>query len=429
MLNIALSVLNKLYFDKLRLLSKGLSLPGIAANLQEDISMKSLDFFIPTRVVFGAGRLNELASMKLPGVKALICVTEDGLMEKLGIQQRVIELLKKNNVTSVIFDQVTPNPTRKGVMAATKLAKENKCDFFIGLGGGSSIDTAKATSIMMVNEGDLWDYASLGTGGRKEVVGAFPVMTISTTSGTGTETDPYCVITNEETGEKLDFALDEIFPRISIIDPELMKSLPRTLTLYQGFDAIFHAAECFVTNNGNNRLIDLFAIDAVEKVCQNLQKVLDNGDDIEARSHMAYAADILCGFTQALGPVTSHHIIAQALGGIYPNVAHGATLILTAEQYYKHAQKLQPKKYDEIGAVMGEAIDPSNPGGAFVTALVKLMKSTGAYDLTMSSFGITKEGLAKIADISANVVGYDIDTYDVPVTEKDTLDILMKSFR
>ena len=389
--------------------------------------MKSLDFFIPTRVVFGAGRLNELASMKLPGTKALICVTEDGLMEKLGIQSRVIELLKENKVEAVVFDQVTPNPTRKGVMAARKLAQENKCDFFIGLGGGSSIDTAKATSIMMVNEGDLWDYASLGTGGRKEVSGAFPVMTISTTCGTGTETDPYAVITNEDTGEKLDFALDEIFPRISIIDPELMKSLPRTLTLYQGFDALFHAAECYVNNQGRNRLIDLFAIDAVEKVSQNLEKVLANGDDIEARSHMAYAADILCGFTQALGPVTSHHIIAQALGGIYPNVAHGATLILTAEHYYKKVQALAPKEFDEIGAVMGEKIDPANPGGAFVTGLIKLMKSTGAYDVTMSSFGITKEGLAKVGDIAVNVVGYDIDVYKV--TEEDTHDILMKSFR
>lgn len=389
--------------------------------------MKSIDYFIPTRVVFGPGRLNELASMKLPGARPLICVTEDGLMEKLGIQARVIELLKENRIDAVVFDQITPNPTRKGVMAAKAMAEKNNCDFFIGLGGGSSIDTAKAAAIMMVNKGDLWDYASLGTGGRKEVVGAYPVMSISTTSGTGTETDPYSVITNEETGEKLDFTLDEIFPAISIIDPELMKTLPRVLTLYQGFDAIFHAAECYVNNQGRNRLLDLFAIEAVEKASQNLKKVLDNGDDIEARGNMAYAADILGGFVQALGPVTSHHIIAQALGGIYPKVPHGATLILTAEQYYKKVQSLLPKEFDAIGEVMGEKADPANPGGAFVTGLVKLMKATGADAITMSEFGITWEGLAKVADIAVNVVGYDIDVYTV--TAEDTLDILMKSFR
>ncbi|WP_415978397.1 iron-containing alcohol dehydrogenase, partial [Bilophila wadsworthia] len=161
--------------------------------------MKRIDYFIPTRIVFGAGRLKELATLSLPGKKALLCVTEDKLMEKLGIQQRVIELLGQNGVSVAVFDKVTPNPTRTGVMAAAALAKESGCDFVIGLGGGSSIDTAKAASIMMANPGDLWDYASAGSGGRKPVSGAFPVVAISTTAGTGTEADPYAVVTNEET--------------------------------------------------------------------------------------------------------------------------------------------------------------------------------------------------------------------------------------
>ena len=113
--------------------------------------MKRIDYFIPTRIVFGAGRLKELATLSLPGKKALLCVTEDKLMEKLGIQQRVIELLGQNGVSVAVFDKVTPNPTRTGVMAAAALAKESGCDFVIGLGGGSSIDTAKAASIMMAN--------------------------------------------------------------------------------------------------------------------------------------------------------------------------------------------------------------------------------------------------------------------------------------
>ena len=178
--------------------------------------------YTPTRVLFGAGRLEELATVELPGKKALICVTGDQLMKTLGIQQRVSELLKKNGIKAVVFDKVTPNPTRKCVMEAAAAAKENECDFFIGLGGGSSIDTAKATAIMMKNPGDLWEYAYTGTGGKKEIKVAAPIVTISTTAGTGTETDPYCVITNEETNEKLDFAVDAIFPTLSIIDPELM---------------------------------------------------------------------------------------------------------------------------------------------------------------------------------------------------------------
>ena len=209
--------------------------------------MFTIDAYTPARVIFGAGRLKELGSVSLPGKKALLCVTQDGLMEKLGIQKRVTDLLKENGTEYVIFDRVQPNPTQSGVMAAAALAGKENCDFVIGLGGGSSVDTAKATAIMMKNPGVLWDYAQTGTGKNQPVSCAAPIVTISTTCGTGTETDPYCVITNEETKEKLDFALDQIFPALSIIDPELMCSLPHKLTLYQGFDALFHLAECYIT--------------------------------------------------------------------------------------------------------------------------------------------------------------------------------------
>lgn len=101
-------------------------------------------------------------------------MTEDGLMEKLGIQGRVLQYLSQNQIESVVYDKVTPNPTRKGVMEAAELAKTENCDFFIGLGGGSSIDTAKAASIMMVNEGDLWDYATGRNRRPQRGKGAFP---------------------------------------------------------------------------------------------------------------------------------------------------------------------------------------------------------------------------------------------------------------
>ena len=365
--------------------------------------MKRIDYFIPTRIVFGAGRLKELATLSLPGKKALLCVTEDKLMEKLGIQQRVIELLGQNGVSVAVFDKVTPNPTRTGVMAAAALAKESGCDFVIGLGGGSSIDTAKAASIMMANPGDLWDYASAGSGGRKPVSGAFPVVAISTTAGTGTEADPYAVVTNEETNEKLDFTLDEIFPAISIIDPELMLTLPHKLTLFQGFDALFHASECYVNNGNGNRLTELFAVDAIEKVAKHLPIVSEDGSNLESRSNISYAANILCGFTQSLVCTTSHHIIAQALGGLLPT------------------------EFDAIGEIMGEKADPAKPGYAFVTALAKLMERTGMDKLAMSDFNINKDDLPKVAHIAAAEVGFECDRYTV--TEADVVEILMQSYK
>ena len=392
--------------------------------------MFRVDNYTPTRVVFGAGRLEELATMELPGKKAMIFVTADGLMEKLGIQKRVLDLLKKNNVEAVVYDKVTPNPMRKYVLEAKEIAKKEGCDFFIGLGGGSSIDTAKATSVMLLNEGDLWDYAYAGTGGRKEIKVAAPVMTITTTCGTGTETDPYCVITNEETNEKLDFAVEAIFPRVSIIDPELMTSLPRTLTLYQGFDCLFHLAECYITNKHENRLVDIYAEDGIKAVAKWLPVVAEDGANLEGRVHMSYAANILAGYTQSLINCTSHHIIGQTMGGLFPNVAHGASLILVAEEYYKHVRKYCEQIFDELGEMMGVSADANDPGQGFITGLVNLLDKTGMRDLAMSSFGIAKEDCAKIADMTVNNTGIDdMDRYPESLTVADVQDILEKSYK
>lgn len=389
--------------------------------------MFTIDTYLPTRVVFGYGRLNELKNLQLPGQKALICVTADGLMSKLGIQQRVEGLLKENGTAYVIYDKVEPNPTKGSVEEATAQAKANGCDFTIGLGGGSSIDTAKACALMMKTEGDLWDYAYTGTGGRKEATKAAPVVTISTTCGTGTECDQYCVITNEKTEEKLDFTSEAIFPTLSIIDPELMMSLPRSLTIFQGFDALFHNAECYVSNGHQNRMLDLYAADGVRTVAQNLTKVVNDSSDAEARTNLAYAADILGGYSMALVSVTSHHILAQTLGGMYHTFPHGATLIVLAEAYYSKVCSLLPQEFDELGELMGEKRDPAKPGYTFVKGLVRLLDETGARSLKMSDYGVKREDFKKIVDMTVHQVGVDLDRYTL--SDEDFMEILEQSYR
>lgn len=389
--------------------------------------MFTVDTYLPTRIVFGCGRLNDLATMKLPGKKALICETEDLMIEKLGIMKRVTDLLDQNGTEYVIFNKIRVNPTIGNVELAVQTAKENGCDFMIGLGGGASIDVAKATAAMMVAEGNLWDYGYTGTGGRKELTDALPIVTISTTCGTGTESDQYCVITNEKTEEKLDFTAEAIFPTISIIDPELMITLPRHLSIFQGFDALFHNAECYVTNGHRNRLLDLYASDGVRMVAQNLAKVVNDPKDKEARTSLAYAADILGGYSMALDSVTSHHILGQTLGGMYAGFPHGATLICVAEAYYKKVCSLLPAEFDELGEMCGETRDPQHPGYAYVKALIKMLDETGARNLKMSDYGVKKEDFAKIVDMTVNQVGISIDRYTL--TEADFMEILEESYR
>lgn len=157
---------------------------------------------IPTKILFGCGELRKLATEKLPGKKSLIVISCGTSMKKYGYLNKVIELLQENNTKSVVFDKILPNPIKAHVMEAASICRTEKCDFVVGLGGGSSIDSAKAIAIMACNEGDYWDYIPAGTGKGRPVTKALPVVAIPTTAGTGTEADPWSVITNEEVKEK-----------------------------------------------------------------------------------------------------------------------------------------------------------------------------------------------------------------------------------
>lgn len=388
--------------------------------------MFTVDTYLPTRIILGAGRLDELKDMELPGKKALICTTSGKSVKESGLLERVEKLLDEAGAAHVLFDKFTPNPTKSCVEEGVELAEKEGCDFVLGLGGGSSIDGAKAIAIMMKSEGDLWDYGYTGTGGQKEVPEAAPVVAVTTTCGTGTEADQYSVITNEDTKEKLDFTCDAIFPAISVIDPELIKTLPKDLTAYQGFDALFHAAECYVTNRHENRMVDLYAEESVRTVAKYLERAVNDGSDMEARTNMAFAADILSGYCMTMVSTTSHHILAQTLGGMYPSFPHGACLISVCESYYSHACKLAPELFDELGELMGVSRDPAEPGYAFVRALIDLMDATGVRSIKMSRYGVERSDFADIVMMTTHQVGISCDNYTL--TDEDFMEILDESY-
>ena len=152
-------------------------------------------YFIPTRILFGKGELSNLHKQQLPGKKALIVTSAGNSVKKYGYLSRLEEQLELAGVSHVLFDKILPNPIKEHVMEGAALARENGCDFVIGLGGGSSIDSAKAVAVMAANDGDYWDYISGGSGKGKELLGKpLPIVAITTTAGTGTEADPFAVV-------------------------------------------------------------------------------------------------------------------------------------------------------------------------------------------------------------------------------------------
>ena len=160
-------------------------------------------YYMPTRLLFGPGKLAELSTAPyVPGKKALVVIGATGAMRKHGYLQRTQEYLSQNGVDSVVYDKIQPNPVSEHVDEGAAIARANNCDFVIGLGGGSSIDSAKSIAVMAKNPGKYWDYIHGGSGGGKTPMnGALPIVAITTTAGTGTEADPWTVITKSDTRE------------------------------------------------------------------------------------------------------------------------------------------------------------------------------------------------------------------------------------
>lgn len=284
------------------------------------------DMYIPTRVMFGAGMLDKLGSQPLPGKKALIVISNGKSTRANGYLARTEEQLAKAGVETCVFDGVSPNPTVANVEAGAKTAREQACDFLVALGGGSVMDCTKAIALMAANPGELWDYVPVGSGKRNPIrVKPLPIVAITTTAGTGSETDNSGVITKEDTFEKAFVGDASLFPVLSIVDAGLMKSVPPAFTAYQGFDALFHSTEGYIAK-GANLMSDMYALEAIRNIAAYLPRAVKDGNDLEARTRVAFG-NTLSGAVMCLTLITSEHALEHALSAYHPNLPHGAGLI------------------------------------------------------------------------------------------------------
>lgn len=389
------------------------------------------NFYMPTRLIMGPGSLKELSNIDLPGKKALIITTSGKSVRKFGYLQRVEKLLRDRGIDILVFDKVLPNPIRKHVMEAAKIARENTCDIVVGLGGGSAIDTAKCVGAMALNEGDLWDY--IGSGSGKGLIpknGSLPIIAITTTAGTGTEADPWAVTTNEETHEKIDFGNDLSFPYVSIVDPELMVTVPEKLTVYQGFDALFHSVEGFLAVSANP-ISDALAIKAIELIAKNLPIAAKDGKNIEARSNMAIA-NTMSGIVESTSNCTSEHSIAHALSGYHPDLTHGECLIAISIAYHEKFIDSAKEKYALMAQAMGEdlsLLSEEEKPKAFITALRKLQEKCSIEDIHMSNYGVDINRIGEYTQFAYDTMGGLFNEDPRKLTIEETAEIIKKSIK
>lgn len=362
------------------------------------------NMYIPTRTLFGCGTLNELHTQVLPGKKAMIVISNGTSTRANGYLSRTEEQLTLAGVDTCVFDRVEANPLKSTTMEGGHFAKDHSCDFIVALGGGSVMDAAKAMAVMATNEGDLWDYIQSGTGLGKPIVNKpLPIIAITTTAGTGSETDCVSVITNPDTKEKPVLGHPDLFPVLSIIDPSLMCTVPQKFTAYQGFDALFHSIEGYVSN-GAHLMSDMYASTAIEAVGCHLARAVADGSDLFAREKIAFG-NTLSGVVIAVGTLVSQHSLGHAMAAFHQEIPHGAALIMISRAYFTHLIKHHAcdERFIHMAKLMGmqDAKEPMD----FIRVLQKLMEDCGVAELKMSDYGIKPEEFEELAKNAMSTMG------------------------
>ena len=389
----------------------------------------NFDFYNPTHILFGSGKLDELGNQPMPGKKALLLISSGKSAKVSGALERTQAQLEKAGVEYAVCAKIHENPTREIVMEAAAFAKENGCDFIVALGGGAVLDSSVAVAAMATNPGDLWDYVNGGTGkGQPLVNKPLPQVTITLTAGTGSEINNWGVISRNDTHEKIGFGgAPELVPVLAVVDPELMKTVPSKYTAYQGFDALFHNTEVMMSN-GVNILSETLALSAIENIAKYLPRAAADGNDIEARERVAYGSTI-AGITMQLTSTTAQHSMEHAMSAYHPDLPHGAGLIMISVEFARcfierHACDRQ---FIKMARAMG--MPEADKAEDFLTALVQLQKDCGVADLKMSDYGFAKDECVTLAVNARETMGGLFLANPCEMSDEECAGIFEKAYR
>jgi len=395
--------------------------------------MQNFIFNNPIKMIFGAGELNKIGvEAKVIGKKAMI-VSGTGSSSKFNILSRVMDYLKKENVETVVFDKVEPNPRTTTIDTAAQIARDNNCDLIIGLGGGSPMDAAKAISAGAAENVPIWDLIPHGQT-PTPLTKALPIIEIPTLAATGSEANCGGVFTNWETHEKAVLFFPVLYPKVSIIDPELTLTVPENYTIDGGVDIICHVIEGFFTGVENTPIQDRFALSIVKTVMENLPKVIDNPADINARSQLSWSSTLALSGLINLGRGGSYplHAMQHALSGYY-DISHGRGLAILLPRLMEYSYSSRPEKYAMMTRELFDndknSMDENQLAKASVDGMIDFLKSVKCY-LKLSDVGIADDSkFERMADDTLRIYSADGKSLDnpIPLYKEDIIKIYKMS--
>ena len=386
--------------------------------------MASFTYGQPTEIWFGRGRIQETGKAAWSLGKRCLLVTGPVSDARRPQIDAGTTSHRAAGLAVAHFDGVVPNPTTESITAGAGVAREHKADVVVGLGGGSSMDSAKAIAVESTHEGSAWDYLFFKKPPTEKTL---PVIAVTTTSGTGSQVTQVAVMTHTATRTKSAIYNERVFPRIAIVDPDLMLSVPHAVTASTGFDAFAHAFEAFIHVSGSP-YADLMALEAMRLVRAALPRALEDGRDPQAREQMAWA-DTLAGLCIAHAGVTLPHGIGMTISGFCPHVMHGQSLAVTYPEFTRFTWRSAPAKFAAMGRILDPSLASVGEGEAAERSCLAMDAFLKQVDMWISfeKLRVSQEELVAIADHSQVLPDYKNNPR--VATRDEIYQMLMASYR
>ena len=342
----------------------------------EDTVMRDFDFHVPTKIIFGRGRVRDIASAIPAEARRIMIVTDRIVAERTPALAAVRRGLEGREVR--VFDRVEENPSVATVEAGAREALDFGASFVIGLGGGSPLDAAKGIALLARNSGPLQPYLQ----GKALGQDPLPLIAVPTTSGTGSEVTPYAVFTDTKEGNKIGYSHPGIFPRLALLDPELTYSMPPAVVLNTGLDVLAHAMEAYLATTAS-ALSDMAALRSIETVLAEIARAVRK--EPEAMDRMALAA-ALAGIAITHGGTILAHIMGYPLT-VFHGLAHGRASAVMLVHVLKalRADSTTPARVEAMDAVL-------QPCGGLETFLLGLGVS-----VRLAGYGVREEEIPLFA--------------------------------
>lgn len=362
------------------------------------------NYYLPVNVVFGQGKTSEVGKLASKYGKKALIVTGGNSAKRSGLYDKVKGLLEKAGLSTILFDEVKPNPLTTTAEKGATIAKDNDIDVVVAIGGGSIMDCAKGIAFLAVNEGDISDYIF----GIKSSDEALPLILIPTTCGTGSEGNGFAVLTNPETGDKKSLRCPSIIGKASIVDPDNMKTMPKKVLASVGFDALCHCMEAYACNNAQP-FTDSLALLGIQLIQESLVDLYTDTDVTDEKWEKITLASTIGGMVIGVAGVTLSHGMEHPASGL-KDIVHGQGLACLTPPVIEASIFGAKDKFAKISQLLGGK-DETDCADTVRALLAKLDLS-----LKLSDLGLSKEDIPWMTENCMKVSAGNLVNTPVEVT-------------